>query len=1056
MSMIQSDLLLGQEGGAGYTISRSLRFNSSDSAFLSRTPASAGNRKTWTWAGWVKRSLLGVDQSLFSSYTGSASDEAYTDFRFADDNTLRFGGWYTAWRNTSQVFRDTSAWYHIVLAVDISNATASERVKLYVNGSQVTAFAAENNPATTSQFAINSTSSHNLGANVYYTSTTQKFSGYLADVHFIDGQALDPSSFVAVSATTGQLIPKQYTGSFGTNGFWLKFSDNSAATATTLGKDYSGNNNNWSPSNLSIVSGGPTSVAAASGALPIYNTTDTYGATKGSGTRTDSNSSSIVLAIPMDGANNSTTFTDESATIKGSGSAKSITRSGDTKTSTAQSKYYGSSGYFDGTGDYLTVATSSDFAFGTGDFTVETWVYISSASAFQGIFQATTDNLNIQRNSLGNLEAWDGSTRSSSSGMPTNTWHHIAFTRSSGTAYVFLNGIQALTWSSSVNYSSSMGMVCGYTGNGSFLLTGYLQDFRVYKGVAKYTSNFNPPSATQNPTVAAGFDSTVDTPSSAGTDTGLGGQVAGNYCTWNPLSNTAVTLSNGNLDGLTIANNAFTRCNSTISVSSGKWYFEVLLNVAGTNTTVGIGQNQITSQYPGQDALSYVQEIDNARKGNSDTFSSYGSSLVAGDVFMCAFDLDNNKVFFGKNGSWFGSSNPASGTNPAYTLSTGTYCPITRPYGNLSGSISANFGQRQWAYAAPAGFKALCDTNLPAPVVAKPNTLMDVVTYTGTGASRSITSLNFSPDFVWIKERGNAAGHNSYDIVRGASVYLASESTSAEGTDTDALTAFNSNGFSLGSGYTVKSANGSGRSYVAWCWDAGSSTVTNTQGSITSQVRANASAGFSIVTYSTPASGAYTVGHGLGVAPSMFIVKARNGTGDWVVYHSSIGAGNNLILNTAAAQNPGGVGFWNSTAPTSTVLSIGANVVGSFDIVAYCFAPVAGYSAMGSYTGNGSTDGPFCFTGMRPRWLMVKRSDSNDGGYAYWTVFDSARNTYNLTNLLLHPNLSNAEYTDSNYAVDFLANGFKVREDGGGFNANGGTFIWVAFAESPFQYARAR
>ncbi|NBX75043.1 MAG: hypothetical protein EBQ92_00615, partial [Proteobacteria bacterium] len=181
-------------------------------------------------------------------------------------------------------------------------------------------------------------------------------------------------------------------------------------------------------------------------------------------------------------------------------------------------------------------------------------------------------------------------------------------------------------------------------------------------------------------TAGAGNDSLIDSPTNGSqSDTGVGGEVRGNYCTWNPLANTAVTLSNGNLDGLTIASNALTRCNSAISVSSGKWYFEVLLNVAGTNTTVGIGQNQITSQYPGQDALSYVQELDNARKGNNDTFSSYGSTLAAGDVFMCAFDLNNSKIFFGKNGTWFNSSDPAAGTNPAYTLTSGTYCPITRP-----------------------------------------------------------------------------------------------------------------------------------------------------------------------------------------------------------------------------------------------------------------------------------------------------------------------------------------------------------------------------------------
>jgi hypothetical protein len=181
----------------------------------------------------------------------------------------------------------------------------------------------------------------------------------------------------------------------------------------------------------------------------------------------------------------------------------------------------------------------------------------------------------------------------------------------------------------------------------------------------------------------------------------------------NPLSNKSVTLSEANLKGLTIVDNADTRCNSTISVTSGKWYFETLLGVAGTNTAVGIGQNEITNQYPGADALSFVQEIDNARKGNNNTFTAYGTSLVANDIFMCAFDLDNNKIFFGKNGTWFDSSNPAAGTNPAFTLTAGNYTPIFRPYGNINGYIQNNFGQRPFAYTPPTGFVALNTFNLP-------------------------------------------------------------------------------------------------------------------------------------------------------------------------------------------------------------------------------------------------------------------------------------------------------------------------------------------------------
>jgi hypothetical protein len=331
---------------------------------------------------------------------------------------------------------------------------------------------------------------------------------------------------------------------------------------------------------------------------------------------------------------------------------------------------------------------------------------------------------------------------------------------------------------------------------------------------------------------------------------------------------------------------------------------------------------------------------------------------------------------------------------------------------------------------------------------------MDVVTYTGTGASRNITGLNFSPDFVWIKERGAAGGHNSYDIVRGASVYLASESINGEGTDTDALTAFNSDGFSLGSGYTVKSANGSGRSYVGWCWDAGASTVSNISGSVSSQVRANVSAGFSVCTFTSASSGACSFGHGLNVTPGFVIVKGR-ASGNWLCQHISTGTQYTKLNSTDAAISDSLV--WNS-AFTSSIVNIGSGFAGSVNYVAYCFSPVVGYSSFGSYTGNGSSDGPFVYTGFRPRWVMIKRSDSTSN----WFLVDTARDTYNVSGLTLFPNTSDSEQDlrSSSTPLDILSNGFKLRTStltgGTNINISSATYIYAAFAEAPLQFARAR
>jgi hypothetical protein len=248
--------------------------------------------------------------------------------------------------------------------------------------------------------------------------------------------------------------------------------------------------------------------------------------------------------------------------------------------------------------------------------------------------------------------------------------------------------------------------------------------------------------------------------------------------------------------------------------------------------------------------------------------------------------------------------------------------------------------------------------------------------------------------------------------------------------------------------------------YVAWCWDAGSSNVVNTQGSITSTVRANPSAGFSIVTY-TGTGSAGTVGHGLGVAPSMIILKNRDTTVNWLVYHSSRRNGYNpernmLFLNSTGLGGTNNAYPWNNTAPTSTVFSIGGSDYGQMTsgtkIVAYCFAPVAGYSAFGDYTGNGTADGPFVYTGFRPQWILIKQTTAST--ITNWILFDARRIGYNPNNNNLNPNTTDAEFAQA--LLDTVSNGFKIRSTSTDVNNNTGTYVYAAFAEFPFQYARAR
>jgi hypothetical protein len=324
------------------------------------------------------------------------------------------------------------------------------------------------------------------------------------------------------------------------------------------------------------------------------------------------------------------------------------------------------------------------------------------------------------------------------------------------------------------------------------------------------------------------------------------------------------------------------------------------------------------------------------------------------------------------------------------------------------------------------------------------------VLYTGADPTKSVTGVGFQPDLVWAKRRNVAATHNIVDAVRGASKYLYSNLTDAEGTYTDKLTSFDSDGFTCGTDVTgTGTINTAGDTFVAWCWKAdNTSGSSNTDGSITSTVSANTDAGFSIVKW---ASSSYsdTIGHGLTQAPDMIIAKELDGSRNWLVYHSAVGDGYYAALNTNGAFVSPSVGRLDTV--TSTTFICGTDYTNQ---IAYCFHSVDGFSKFGSYTGNGSSDGPFVYTGFRPAFVMVKRTD---GGTNNWVIYDKERDPYNYVDSRLFPNTSGSESGGgASYSYDFTSNGFKLRSIGSEHNISGGTYIYMAFAENPFKYANAR
>ena len=352
-------------------------------------------------------------------------------------------------------------------------------------------------------------------------------------------------------------------------------------------------------------------------------------------------------------------------------------------------------------------------------------------------------------------------------------------------------------------------------------------------------------------------------------------------------------------------------------------------------------------------------------------------------------------------------------------------------------------------------YLALSTANLPDPVIdpaqgASPEDYFNTVLYTGTGAAVDINTVGFQPDLVWGKKR-SAPNQNNWliDSVRGAGVWLASDGTGAEGTE-PAGSSFDADGFNTNSNSLFTYTGGS---YVMWAWKANGSGVSNTDGSITSTVSANTTSGFSIVSYTGDQGTGSTVGHGLNQAPQVVMVKPRNGTTTygWRVYTEMTGNTKYLNLNNTDPANT--FTDWNSTSPTSSVFTVNSsspqtvNESGT-NYIAYCFHSVDGFSKIGKYVGNGSTDGPFVYTGFRPAFVIIKRTNSTDS----WVIEDNKRNTYNVNTNYLLADSSVAE--GSTTIRDFLSNGFKMRSTAQ--NISGSTYIYMAFAEQPMKFSNAR
>ena len=1022
MSILNSSIV--PVGSTGYDIDNSLRFNDDDSAYLSRTPSTAGNRKTWTWSGWVKRGNLGVQQHIFSGGTlGEVPVFVYfNDSTYTTADSIWVGVDHpTAYvhASTTRKFRDVGAWYHIIVVLDTTQAVATNRIKLYVNGELIPSSdflhhwsSAWTQLAQNSDRQFNAALPHKIGARI---DNIQPLDGYLAEVNFIDGQALTPADFGETDEDYGHWKPIEYAGTYGTNGFYLNFVGNNELELTTF-------------------------TDSSSSALTVTS----RGAATHDGTYAKFGQSSLKL----DGTNG----------------------------------YQGYCGGYNGT--YEFPMSSSVGPNGSNSITFDCWIYQTSFLSTSLFFAIACDwySPNFSIGSTGLIaysnQSDGGSNNSSvtaSAAITLNAWNHVACTIQNKTVKLWLNGAQvgSKTWTTGTWSNSGSKIIIGANGGG------WLDEVRVSNTI-RYSSTFTPETsaytADGNTTFLMHSDVSTSLVGTLGADNSgnsnhwtpnnlaatdqMLDSPTNNFNTWNPLSlHSSNTLSEGNLK-ISVPNTD--SVSSTMAMTTGKWYMEIYC-VSGVHTRIGVINEDGYRDNLGATSDSWSKINNSARLYHNGSAPAYGAEWDLGQIAMVAFDADAGKIWYGVEGVWDALGNPATAANPSQSSVTGNDFFFATASGSGTLVYVANFGQDSsfagndtttagpytdgggigdFYYAPPTGFLALCTQNLPEPTVV-PSEHFNTVLYTGTGSNQSITGVGFAPDFVWGKNRSTSGSqHVVNDSVRGTAIALYTDLTNAEASQPLRISSLDSDGFSVG---THGSLNGSGNSIVAWNWKANGAGVSNTNGTITSTVSANVDAGFSIVSWANTGS-AVTIGHGLSSTPELIISKMRSASGSWFI-HSKSGAATQ-ILRLEGTYAFGTHDVYNNTYPTSSVFSYKHG--DAEDFIAYCFHSVEGYSKVGSYTGNGSTDGTFVYTGGRPRFVLLKASSASE----HWFIFDSERSTYNVTDDFLVPSSSGIEGTG--YNLDFESNGFKLRSTLTEINGNGTTYIYYCIFENPFKYTNAR
>ena len=968
--------LLGAAGAAtgGYSVDNSIVLDDGSSQYLQRTPSSAASERIGTFSMWVKRGVLGTNQMLF---TNERDDSAGTQgvLEFQTDDQLRWKtestiGANIMVRETTQVFRDPHAWYHIMVTWD-SNQTDDTCASVWINGEQVTDFVTKTNFSSAQDLGWPSTTKPMTIGAAY--SGTNYSDVYLSQFVYLDGTASSNATDFGEYDTNGVWRPIDIANAgltFGNNGFYLPFTDSGQLgadsstgnqTSITLSGEWTGDTSDFTTLNTDIV--------PALGQTGAIKSVDTF-------------TGDFAIEFEWQGGANPAYL-----------------------------------GVYEIDEDGSFSQTSADG--GMGSMTDSFYLFFTSGNAVNAVNGSSTEASSIFTAAAGEV---------------------VKFQRSGSTFTVYEDGVLRHTFTATS--ANEVRIVVGQNSSS--------MDWRDFRWVSGGTITGNPFTPSGSPTQSS------DTPTNV-------------CCNFSPLivSDLSFTLSEGNRK-VVVSNDSAVRGSMAIP-TSGKYYFEVECVNDNTFGLVGFMRSdkvydKITSGRASQTAgLGGYDWDDSGGLFRRETTTAYtGSTWTTGDILGFYIDYDNDAIWASKNGTLENGASQSeveagTTTNAIWTgtLATdGSVVPYVGCNGGSNMTFKINCGQEPFNTSLYAGYRDLSSTSFytnAAPAIEDGTAYFQATLYTGDGVAigsggqevNQSENSTFQPDFVWIKARSSAENHNLADAVRGATKILRSNLANAEDTQAESIASFDADGFTVGD---YSNVNTSSVTHVAWQWNGdGTSGSTNSDGSITSTVNVNDTAGFSIGTYTGNGTGGATVGHGLG-KPSFIIVKNRDQADGWSIYHPTTTATDELRFNTAAASANSAI--WNNTEPTSTVFTVGTshstNATGE-NYVFYAWQSIPGYSAFGSYAA--SSGNPLIFLDFTPAFAIFKRIDST----GEWPMFDNARDPYyDADSSRLYADTAAAENTGTD-RVQFGSNFIKITAAYTSADPNvGGTYIYAAFAENPF------